>query len=170
MICTPVQHCHDAFAVSFVFGSVGGTTNGTTTATAAASRTGKNTMVGRRTFKLVYSGDTEPCEALIRDGSGADIFIHEATFEPEMVRDARSKRHSTVSEALSVARRAGAKRVVLTHFSQRYPKFPKLDEHELESGGVAVAFDGCAVGLDDFQGDDFALGRLTNFFKSFFDD
>jgi ribonuclease Z len=70
-----------------------------------------------------------------------------------------------VREALSQARRAGAKRVVLTHFSQRYPKFPKIDEHELEGASVAVAFDGLAVGLD--LSNDF--GGLTRFFKAFFE-
>jgi len=72
-----------------------------------------------------------------------------------------------VREAVSQARRAGAKRVVLTHFSQRYPKFPKIDEHELEGASVslAVAFDGLAVGLD--LGNNFT--GLTRFLKAFFE-
>lgn len=147
MIFTPVHHCHDSFAVSFVFGGCD--------------------QAGRprpQQFKLVYSGDTEPCEALVRDSHGADMIIHEATFENEMVRDARAKRHSTIQEALDVARRAGAARVILTHFSQRYPKFPKLDYHELERSGVGVAFDGFAIPLEATE-----LSKLTQFVRDFFD-
>jgi ribonuclease BN (tRNA processing enzyme) len=116
--CTPVHHCHDSYAISMVFGC---------------------------RFKLVYSGDTEPCKDLVRDGYGADVLIHEATFEPEMTRDARAKKHSTVQEAIAIANQMKASTTVLTHFSQRYPKFPKISDDDLASDRIAVAFDGFAV-------------------------
>jgi ribonuclease Z len=37
-------------------------------------------------FKLVYSGDTRPSEDLVKFGKGAHLLIHEATFEPNMVK------------------------------------------------------------------------------------
>ena len=114
---TPVRHCSDAYAISIIFSN---------------------------SFKLVYSGDTEPCEALVEDGQGADLLIHEATFEPEMIHDARKKKHSTISEAIDIANRMNAKRTILTHFSQRYPKFPKgLPDNK----AVGVAFDGFCMPL-----------------------
>ena len=73
------------------------------------------------TFKLVYSGDTRPCDALIEMGLDATILIHEATFEEDLLLEAEKKRHSTVTEALTVAKKMNAFRVILTHFSQRYP-------------------------------------------------
>lgn len=73
------------------------------------------------TFKLVYSGDTRPCDALIEMGADATILIHEATFEDDLQSEAIKKRHSTVIEALTVAKKMNAFRVILTHFSQRYP-------------------------------------------------
>ena len=73
------------------------------------------------TFKLVYSGDTRPCDALIEMGLDATILIHEATFEEDLLSEAEKKRHSTVTEALTVAKKMNAFRVILTHFSQRYP-------------------------------------------------
>jgi ribonuclease Z len=97
-------------------------------------------------FKLVYSGDTEPCEKLVIYGKNADLLIHEATFEPDMVSDARRKKHSTVQEALHVSSRMSAKHTILTHFSQRYPKFPvgiPVDPQK----PVGVAFDGMVVPL-----------------------
>ncbi|CAN0546498.1 unnamed protein product, partial [Laminaria digitata] len=32
-------------------------------------------------WKLVYSGDCRPSEALVREGKGAAVLIHEATFD-----------------------------------------------------------------------------------------
>ncbi|GLI68411.1 hypothetical protein VaNZ11_012799 [Volvox africanus] len=75
-------------------------------------------------WKLVYSGDTRPCPALISAGRGATLLIHEATFEPCLESRARSKRHCTSAEAAAVADAMGAYRTVLTHFSQRYPHIP----------------------------------------------
>lgn len=36
---------------------------------------------GQRAYTIVFSGDTRPCEALVRAGKGADLLIHEATHE-----------------------------------------------------------------------------------------
>lgn len=80
------------------------------------------------TFKLIYSGDTRPCDRLIALGKNATILIHEATFEDCLHAEALTKRHSTVSEALKVAHQMNAYRVILTHFSQRYPGIPPLDQ------------------------------------------
>lgn len=35
-------------------------------------------------WKLVYSGDCRPSEALVREGKGAAVLIHEATFDESM--------------------------------------------------------------------------------------
>ena len=75
-----------------------------------------------RSLKLVYSGDTRPCEHLIAAGKDATVLIHEATFEDGMEKEAKKKRHSTVSQALEVGRKMNAHRVILTHFSARYSK------------------------------------------------
>ncbi|WIA34738.1 hypothetical protein OEZ86_013047 [Tetradesmus obliquus] len=75
-------------------------------------------------WKLVYSGDTRPCAALAAAGAGATLLIHEATFEAGLRHHACAKGHSTLQEALQVAKDMGAYRTVLTHFSQRYPRLP----------------------------------------------
>lgn len=46
-----------------------------------------------------------------------------------------AKKHSTTSEAIDVGRRMGARRILLTHFSQRYQKIPVMSE---ESGSSDV--------------------------------
>ncbi|KAJ0405536.1 hypothetical protein ATCC90586_003381 [Pythium insidiosum] len=40
--------------------------------------------------------------------------------------DASSKAHSTTSEALQIGSAANAQHIVLTHFSQRYPKMSSM--------------------------------------------
>lgn len=94
--------------------------------------------------RLVYSGDCRPSERLAQAAQGADLLIHEATFEDGMEAEAALKRHSTISEALSVARQMKAKQVILTHFSQRYPKIPPIPantEPDEPSFQLAFAFD-----------------------------
>ena len=68
--------------------------------------------------------------------------IHEATFENELYNHAVRKRHSTTSEALEIAADAQVKHIVLTHFSQRYPKAINLDSLSIEP---IIAFDGFRV-------------------------
>ena len=85
--------------------------------------------------KVVYSGDCRPCHRLAQQAQGADILIHEATFENGMEAEAAMKRHSTVGEALRIAQEMQAKTLVLTHFSQRYPKIPPLRESDNANHG-----------------------------------
>jgi ribonuclease Z len=72
---------------------------------------------GRR---VAYVTDTRPCANGLLLARGADLLVHEATFGAELADDARVKKHSTAAEAATVARDAGAKRLVLTHVSPRY--------------------------------------------------
>lgn len=77
-------------------------------------------------LSVVYSGDTVPCDALVELGRGCDVLIHEATFEDGMEEEASAKKHSTTAQALDVWKRMGARYLILTHFSARYPKLPSL--------------------------------------------
>lgn len=56
-------------------------------------------------WKIVYSGDTRPCEELAEAGKDATLLIHEATFEDELQTDAVEKMHSTISEAIEIAQK-----------------------------------------------------------------
>lgn len=97
--------------------------------------------------KITYSGDTMPCQELVELGRGSTILIHEATMEDELEAEARIKMHSTLSQAIEAGKRMNAKYTLLTHFSQRYAKIPRI-ESELETN-LGIAFDNMEVTLDD---------------------
>ncbi|KAA8892981.1 beta-lactamase-like protein [Sphaerosporella brunnea] len=120
----PAIHCLSSFTVAFTFDLSDGT------------------------FKLSYSGDTRPNPAFVAIGKDSTVLIHEATFEDDMAAQARAKKHSTVGEALNVAREMGAGAVVLTHFSQRYPKIAAMSDGE-EGANVVLAFDGARIRVRD---------------------
>ena len=79
-------------------------------------------------FKFSYSGDCRPSASFAEIGKDSTVLVHEATFDDELQGDAEAKKHSTTSEALGVAVAMRARRVLLTHFSQRYAKIPVMGD------------------------------------------
>ncbi len=52
------------------------------------------------------------------------------------------KKQTTVGEAIEIKRKMNAKTLILTHFSQRYPKIPPLKLNESDTDeAIAFAFD-----------------------------
>eukprot|EP00850_Spirogloea_muscicola_P006326 SM000030S11335 [mRNA] locus=s30:209714:214717:+ [translate_table: standard] len=100
-------------------------------------------------WKVVYSGDTRPCEALVEASCNATVLIHEATFDDGLEEEALAKRHSLTREAVETGVRSGAFRTILTHFSQRYPKVPVFDDSW--TARTCVAFDLMSANLADLD-------------------
>ena len=162
LVSVPVQHCHKAYGLVADFA-------------VAAANADAGGGAGT-SMRIVYSGDTEPCTRLVQAGLDADVLIHEATFEDGKEDEAKEKRHSTVSQAISVASRMRAKRVVLFHFSQRYPKLPMVPPKAARpegTGAISIAFDLRRVSLaasradaDGDAGDDVHWERLSRLFEA----
>lgn len=79
----------------------------------------------RRGRKIIYSGDTRPCEAVEKASSGADLLIHDCTLADELRDWAIETKHSTAKEAAELAKRAKVKKLILTHISSRYSESPE---------------------------------------------
>lgn len=105
-------------------------------------------------WRLVYSGDTMPSDALAQAGQGATLLIHEATMGDDQEEMAHAKAHSTISQAIDVAKRMRAQNVLLTHFSSRYPTMPryfaspKRDDAD-DQPTVALAMDHACIRVGD---------------------
>ncbi|MFP3909680.1 MAG: ribonuclease Z [Archaeoglobaceae archaeon] len=80
--------------------------------------------------KVVYTGDTRPCDKVSELASNADVLIHDGAFTSELQEWAEETKHSTAREAAQMASKSGAELLVLTHISARYSKdsTPLLEE------------------------------------------
>lgn len=97
-------------------------------------------------LKVVYSGDTKPCENLLKLSEAADLLIHDATFLEE--EDVDGKGHADVKGAAETARKAGVKQLVLTHISRRYTSEKEIEEKAMEIfKNTKVAYDFMKVKL-----------------------
>jgi ribonuclease Z len=106
----------------------------------AASELVGEPRAGRR---VIITGDTRPCESTIEAARDADLLVHEATFGDAEAERAVETGHSTAREAAQVARAAGCRRLVLSHFSARYSR----DASELETQ-AREEFPGAIIGKD----------------------
>lgn len=96
--------------------------------------------------KLAYTGDTLPCAATAKAAKGADLLIHDCTFGSDREAEAAEAKHSTAAQAAKVAKKAGVKRLLLTHLSGRYlDTAPLLSEARAIFPGTAVADDGMKI-------------------------
>ncbi|MEM1054618.1 MAG: ribonuclease Z [Bacteroidota bacterium] len=75
---------------------------------------------------IAYCLDTAPCDGAVALAQGADLLIHDATFADADADRAEATAHSTARQAAETARQAGARQLLLTHFSARYTETDDL--------------------------------------------
>jgi len=97
--------------------------------------------------RVSYSGDTMPCKNMVTISEGADILIHDSTFF-ENEADEGNYRHSNFDEVIGIAKRAGAKQLILTHISRRYQNTDELLEKVKGYEGVKIAKDFMKIAID----------------------
>jgi len=93
--------------------------------------------------KIVYTGDTRPCEKIVEIAKDADVLIHDASFTSDLQEWAEKTKHSTAKEAAEIAKKARVRQLILTHISARYSKdvTPLLEEAKQIFKNVVVAED-----------------------------
>ena len=87
---------------------------------------------------VVYCTDTIYCRAAVELSRGADLLIHEATFAEADEALAQRSLHSTTTMAARVAREAGVRQLVITHFSPRYFPGNRIEPQDLLREARAV--------------------------------
>jgi ribonuclease Z len=90
---------------------------------------------------VVFSGDTAPCENLLKNARGADILIHESYSskwikksgdiygrDVEKSLEQAKPKHTSTLEAAEIARKSGAGHLVLTHHIPSILPLPELEK------------------------------------------
>ncbi|MFG2749750.1 ribonuclease Z [Streptomyces xanthophaeus] len=87
--------------------------------------------------RFAFVMDTRLCPGVDELAEGCDMLVIESTFLDEDAQLAADHGHLTAGQAARVARDAGVRHLVLTHFSQRYG-----DPSEFERQARAAGFEG----------------------------
>ncbi|MEU3311710.1 ribonuclease Z [Streptomyces sp. NPDC048387] len=87
--------------------------------------------------RFAFVMDTRLCSGVEELAEGCDMLVIESTFLDADKGLAADHGHLTAAQAAGVAREAGVRHLVLTHFSQRYP-----DPSEFEREARAAGFEG----------------------------
>lgn len=83
--------------------------------------------------QYVFCADTKYDESLIQHIEGADLVYHETTYLDNLQERAAARFHSTSKQAALLAKKANVKRLLIGHFSSKYPT---LEEFESEAREV----------------------------------
>lgn len=78
--------------------------------------------------KLSVILDTQPCENAYSLASEADLLICESAYASDLEEKAQDYKHMTTKQAALIATTARVKRLIITHFSQRYKSVHQLEE------------------------------------------
>lgn len=81
----------------------------------------------RKGLKLTYCTDTRPTEGIVRNATGADLFVCEGMYgEPDKQEKAKEYKHMTFYEAAEMAKKADVGQMWLTHYS---PSLVKAEDY-----------------------------------------
>ena len=92
-----------------------------------------------------YCADTMPFPELPEWVRGVDLLYHEATYLDEMADKAAARYHSTTKQAAQCALEAGAKKLVVAHYSSRITDFDAYLRECTEVFPETVAATDCQV-------------------------
>ncbi|MFA6049301.1 MAG: ribonuclease Z [Candidatus Micrarchaeia archaeon] len=115
----------------------------------------KSVVVGKKTVrlndvtylqpgkKIVYTGDTSFFAGLKKKFGNADLVVSDCTFLEEHAALAKEKQHCTAKKIAGCAKAAGARKLLITHFSNRYEdRQPLLEEAKAEFAETVLAQEG----------------------------
>jgi ribonuclease Z len=102
----------------------------------------------KKGLKITFILDTGLCENAISLSQDSDLLVCEATYSSELGDKAENYKHMTAKDAALLANNANAKRLIITHLSQRY-KTPGdvLEDAKNVYNNVEVAHDFMKVKL-----------------------
>jgi len=78
--------------------------------------------------RIGFISDTRICTGALKVAKDKDVVISDSTFSKIEEEKAHAYFHMTTEQAAQIAQQAGAKKLILTHFSQRYKDVKDLEE------------------------------------------
>ena len=70
--------------------------------------------------KLTLITDTVYCDNCVKLSKDADLLVSECTYSDKLKDLAKKRKHLTAVDAATIAKKAKVKKLIITHFSQRY--------------------------------------------------
>ena len=78
--------------------------------------------------KISFILDTQLCNGCYELAQNADILISECVYAGELENKAEQYKHMTAKQAANLASQSNVKKLILTHFSQRYKDITEVQE------------------------------------------
>ena len=101
------------------------------------------TLAADPSYSYAYCSDTAYFTALASIVKGVDLLYHESTFLHKDAKLAKKTMHSTAKQAATLAKKAEVKKLLLGHYSSRYPAIELLlDEAKLVFDNSILTNDG----------------------------
>ncbi len=95
-----------------------------------------------------YASDTTFDKRVARAVAGVDTLYHEATYGEDRKANATQNGHTTAAQAAEIARLAGAKRLIIGHFSKAYDDLtPLLQQAQAVFPNTILADEGMKINL-----------------------
>lgn len=99
-------------------------------------------------MSYAYCSDTSMNPRVAEAVKGVDTIYHEATYDDSLAAIARERGHSTAREAATIAAMAGARRLIIGHYSKRYNSEQILLDQAREAfPDVTLANEGLKIDL-----------------------
>lgn len=93
--------------------------------------------------KYVYTADTIFDMNLVAQAKDANLLYHEATYLQDQTQKAAERFHATTTQAATIAKEAGVKRLLIGHFSSKYESIePHVQEARAVFANTDLALEG----------------------------
>ncbi len=89
--------------------------------------------------KISFILDTGYTKSAVELAEGADLLICEATHLEELKEKTEEYKHLTTKQAAGIAKEANVKKLIITHFSQRYKDLKKLEKEAKDEFKETIA-------------------------------
>ncbi len=100
-------------------------------------------------LSYAFCSDTGFDESIVPQIKNVDTLYHEATFANDNTNEAEGRYHSTAQQAATIAKQAGAKNLIIGHFSARYEDLNLLlNEAREVFDSTILAEDGLSVDVE----------------------